>query len=342
MLRPVILSGGSGTRLWPLSTPDLPKQFAPLLSGHSLFEQAIGRLARLTDVGRPYVITGDSHVELTRTAAVRAGVEPELIIIEPVGRNTAPAAIAAALASDEEDILVILPSDHLIRSEEVFCDLVGKAAGLAALGHILTFGVVPTRPETGYGYIERGEPVDGAFRVSRFKEKPEVSEAEGLIADGRHLWNSGIFVAPAGLVLSEASSHAPRLLEGVRAAMGRIDGDVMRLGIEFGEVPAISFDHAVMEHTSKAVVMPLDVGWDDVGSFAALWAVSDRDADDNALSGDVRTLDVHDSLIVAGSRRVAAVGVEGLVIVETPEAVLVVARNRSQEVKQLLGDAGET
>lgn len=337
-IRPVILSGGSGTRLWPVSTPNLPKQFASMIDGRSLFERTIRRLDPIPDCSAPLVITGEGHIDLVRTTAATAKVAPALIIVEPAGRNTAPAAMAAALVSDPEDVLVILPSDHLISDEDSFRDAVSQAVSVASSGHIVTFGIVPTSPETGYGYIEKGASLDGAFLVERFKEKPEFDEAERIYNDGNHLWNSGIFVVSAQVLLEEAASHAPHVLEGVKAALTAPRGDVLRLAESFAGVDKISFDHAVMEKTTSAAVVPLEVGWDDVGSFDALWAVSDQDEQGNVLSGDAVTLDVTGSLVLATSRRVAVAGLDDVVVVETPEAVLVLPRSRSQEVKRLVED----
>lgn len=334
----MILSGGSGTRLWPVSTPNLPKQFASLIDGRSLFERTIRRLDPLPDCAAPIVITGEGHIDLVRATAAIANVAPGLIIVEPAGRNTAPAAMAAALVSDPEDVLVILPSDHLIADEDGFRDAVSRAVVVASSGHIVTFGIVPTSPETGYGYIEKGPSVDGAFQVERFKEKPELEEAERIYNDGCHVWNSGIFVATAQVLLGEAARHAPRVLEGVKEALSAPRDDVLRLSDSFAGVEKISFDHAVMEKTTSAAVMPLEVGWDDVGSFDALWAVSDQDENGNVVSGDAVTLDVTGSLVLATSRRVAVAGMDDVVVVETPEAVLVLPRSRSQEVKRLVED----
>ena len=207
----MILSGGSGTRLWPVSTPNLPKQFASLIDGRSLFERTISRLAPLPESAAPMVITGEGHIDLVRSTAATAKVAPALIIVEPAGRNTAPAAIAAALVSDPEDILVILPSDHLIADEDGFRDAVSQAAVVASSGRIVTFGIVPDSPVTGYGYIEKGQNLDGAFEVERFTEKPQVDEAERMVDDGNHYWNSGIFVVSARALLDEASRLAPRI-----------------------------------------------------------------------------------------------------------------------------------
>jgi mannose-1-phosphate guanylyltransferase/mannose-6-phosphate isomerase len=336
----VILSGGSGTRLWPVSTPNLPKQFASLIDGRSLFERTIRRLDPLREGGAPIVITGEAHIDLVRSTAARAKVAPALIIVEPAGRNTAPAAVAAALVSDPDDVLVILPSDHLIPDEDGFRDSVATAVVVASAGHIVTFGIVPTSPETGYGYIEKGESIDGGFQVARFKEKPDIEEAERIYSDGSHLWNSGIFVVTAQVLLDETARYAPDLLEGVRGSVSDPLGDVLELDDSFADVEKISFDHAVMEKTTKAAVVPLEVGWDDVGSFDALWAVSDQDEEGNVVSGDAVTLDVTGSLILATSRRVAVAGLDDVVVVETPEAVLVLPRSRSQEVRRLVEDDG--
>lgn len=334
----MILSGGSGTRLWPVSTPNLPKQFASLIHGRSLFERTIQRLDPLPDATGPIVITGTGHVDLVRSTAARAKVALALVIVEPVGRNTAPAAIAAALVSDPADVLVILPSDHLIGDEDGFRAAVSNAVEVAASGHIVTFGIVPTSAETGYGYIEKGGSIDGAFEVERFKEKPQLDEAQRLFEDGRHLWNSGIFVVTAQVLLDEAAAHAPDILEGVREALSGRRGDVLELDGAFADVEAISLDHAIMEKTDTAAVVPIEVGWDDVGSFNALWAVSDQDDHGNVISGDTVTLDVNGSLVLATSRRVAVAGLDDVVVVETPEAVLVLPRSRSQEVKRLIED----
>lgn len=339
-IRPVVLSGGSGTRLWPVSTSELPKQFAPLLSGATLFERTLQRLDGAPGVEAPIVVTGAGHADLAIVAAERTGVAIGLMIVEPEGRNTAPAALAAALAAPQGEVLVILPSDHLIADHEQFTAAVGRAAGVASKGRIVTFGVPPTSPETGYGYIEMGAELDGAFAVERFKEKPPQAEAEELAGDGRHLWNSGIFVVPAELLIEIAAELCPDLLEGVRQAMKAPDDRVIELAPSFADVEKISIDHAIMERTSAAVVIQLDVGWDDIGSFDALWRISDRDEQGNVISGDVLALDLTGSLIRASSRRVAVSGLEDVVVIETPEAVLVIPRSSSQLVRDLAAGQG--
>jgi mannose-1-phosphate guanylyltransferase / mannose-6-phosphate isomerase len=334
VIRPVFLSGGSGTRLWPLSTPDLPKQFADLLPGVSLFVATVRRMDGVDGAGSPLVVTGERHLDLVRAALEEAGTDA-LVLVEPEGRNTAPAVTAAALAVPAEDVLVILPSDHIVSDEEAFRSRVVEAARLARSGAIVTFGVVPTRPDTGYGYIELGEPIDGARRVARFKEKPAAAEAESFLANGRHLWNSGMFVASAGTVLDEVARLRPDLLSNVTAALGDPTQGVIRLGAPFAEVEAISFDHAVMEGTDRGLVVPLEAGWDDVGSFRALHSHSPQDEAGNATTGRVVVEDATDSLVIATSRVVAVAGVHGMAVVETPDAVLVVPLDRAQEVREL-------
>ncbi len=335
LIRPVILSGGAGTRLWPLSTPDLPKQFAPLVGEDSLFVQALHRLAGQPGVSLPIVVTGSAHTHLVEAAAAHSGVGIHLLIVEPEGRNTAPAALAAALSSDPADVLAILPSDHLIRDKEGFAAAVIRSVEHSVEGSLVTFGIVPSRVETGYGHIEMGEPLSGVYRVRRFKEKPDRDEAERLTSDGSHVWNSGMFVVSAGGLLTEARRYCPEILDGVAAAMrAPVDGTV-ELGAEFLKVEKISLDHAILEKTEEAVVMPIDVGWDDVGSFEALWSVSEKDDEGNVTSGDTVLIDVEGSLVKATSRTVAVAGIGDVVVVETPDAVLVVPRNQSQMVRDL-------
>lgn len=305
-----------------------------------MFERALSRLTGAPGSGSPIVVTGRAQVPLVQRAVDRSGVEIWLMIVEPEGRNTAPAALAAALASSDTDILVILPSDHLIRDEPGFAKVVADAADVAHAGHIVTFGIAPGAPETGYGYIEIGDEIEGAHRVRRFKEKPDRSEAERLAGDGRHLWNSGIFVVSSRVLIEEAGTHCPELLEGVKASMAEPQDGTVELGPGFSGLEKISIDHAIMERTSLAAVIPIDVGWDDVGSFDALWDISDKDEDGNSIVGDVTTLGVRRSLIRSTSRRVAVAGLDDVVVVETPEAVLVVPRAHSQQVRELLEGRG--
>lgn len=331
----MVLSGGIGKRLWPISTAERPKQFASLISEGPLFALALGRLTGLTGAAAPVVVTGADQLDHVERAVASAAVHPELVIVEPAGRNTAPAVLAAALALPRQEVLVILPSDHLIADEEGFRRAVASAARHAEEGALVTFGIEPTRAETGYGYIERGDPVDGGNRVIRFKEKPDTEEAERLASDGSHLWNSGMFAVRGEDLLAEAERHCPEVLAAVRAAMRGPKEGLLQLGEEFAEVEKISLDHAVMERTERGVVIPIDVGWDDLGSFEVLWSVSPKDGAGNVAQGDVVLSDVTDSYVRSASRLLVVSGVSDMVVVETEDAVLVIPRRRSQEVKEI-------
>jgi mannose-1-phosphate guanylyltransferase/mannose-6-phosphate isomerase len=300
-----------------------------------LFEATLRRLR----TAAPLVVTGIEHLDLVKEATGRAGVEPSLVIVEPEGRNTGPAAAAAALCSAPGEVLVLLPADHLITDDEAFRSHVTDAVTLAEGGSIVTFGVTPTRPETGYGYIQVGEPVGPGFRVDRFKEKPSPDEAAALATD--HLWNSGIFVASADTLLTELATHSPAMLESVRAAVTPVGSGIQTLGDEFTRVDPISFDHSVMEHTTRAAVIPIDVGWDDVGSFDALMGHVPKDEAGNATVGEVILDDVSSSFVYATSRIVAVSGLEDVVVVETPEAVLVLPLAEAQRVKALAERANQ-
>jgi len=293
------------------------------------------RLEGLAGAESPIVVTGNRHLALVGEELAGIGLEPRAVIVEPVGRNTAPAAIAAALVADEDEVLVILPSDHLIEDDEAFRSALGVAAAHAARGGIITFGIRPTRPETGYGYIEVGRALDGVFAVARFKEKPGPAEAGELAEDGKHLWNAGIFVVGAGQLLDEAEKQHPDLVGAVRAAMPDPHGQVVELGDGFADIDPISIDYAIMEGTTNALVLPLDAGWDDVGSYVSLLHAAERDADGNHSDGDVFLEDVTGSFVKATSRKVVVAGLEDVVVVETPEVVLVMPLNRSQEVRRI-------
>jgi len=298
------------------------------------------RLAGLPGLAPSLVVTGAAHIDLARSGAAAAGL-PATLIVEPVGRNTAPAAIAAALVSDPDDVLLILPSDHLVTDAPGFRDAVLEAASVAVEGGIVTFGVAPTRPETGYGYIEIGAPAGRAHHVAAFREKPGPAEAAAMAADGRHLWNSGVFVARAGDFLEEARTHRPDVVSGVEAALPADRAGDLHLGPGFADVDPVSIDYAIMEKTGRARVLPIDVGWDDVGSYRSLLAASDRDDLGNHVSGKVTISDVTESLVKATSRRVVVAGLDGVIVVETPDAVLVAPLDRAQEVGDLQQQADE-
>lgn len=341
-LRPVVLSGGSGTRLWPLSTPELPKQFVPLFGDRSLFRLTLARLDGIPGVETPIVVTGSDHVPLVADAIELSAVDDAVVVVEPKGRNTAPAAIASALVARPDDVLVILPSDHLVSDVDGFRTAVEIAARHAGEGSIVTFGIEPSRPETGYGYIEKGEAVGGrAFQVRRFKEKPGLEDARVMVGDGKHVWNSGMFVARADRLLAEARHHCPSILEGVRRAIPDSTSGTVELGESFAEITADSIDYAIMEKTDAALVIPIDVGWDDIGSYQSLLAAVQRDPKGNHATGDVVLVDVEGSLVWASTRKVAVVGLRDVVVVEAEDGVLVLPLERSQEVREIVRRAGQ-
>ncbi|MGA7098105.1 MAG: sugar phosphate nucleotidyltransferase [Acidimicrobiia bacterium] len=334
-VRPVILSGGAGTRLWPISTPEHPKQFMELLD-ESLFDSTLRRISHLDDAGPATVVAGRGHIERIEEAIARTGAQVDQVLIEPRGRNTGPAVVAAAMAADPDDVLVVLPSDHLVQDAEAFGRSVAAAVDLATQHQLVTFGVTPTRPETGYGYLELGEPMGSGYRVSAFHEKPDLETATVYSEDGRHLWNSGMFVFGSSDLLDEVRHLRPTLAEDVAASMPVEREGLIYLGSEFEQVEAISIDHAVMEVTDRAAVIPIDVGWSDLGSFQSLWEAAERSLEGNAHFGDVVSRAVTNSLVYSTSRRVAIAGVDGLVVVETPEAVLVLPLAESQMVRDLV------
>jgi mannose-1-phosphate guanylyltransferase/mannose-6-phosphate isomerase len=332
-IRPVILSGGSGTRLWPLSTRERPKQFLDLV-GKTLFDATLERAGAVTDDPRVIVVTGRDQVATVEKALSNSGLDPT-VVVEASGRNTAPAVIAAALVSRPEDVLLVLPSDHLITDTSAFLSAVNDAAGIAATGSLVTFGVEPARPETGYGYIQMGEPEGPGFRAVRFKEKPDAEEAARLITDGSHLWNSGMFVFSSAALLEEAEKQVPDILDGVRSSLPEGREGTIALGTGFSAVRSISIDHAILENAANVRVVPLRAGWTDIGSWRTVWESAEHDDDGNSLVGNVIARDVRGSYVRSDSRTIAIAGVEDLVVVETPDVVLVVAKERSQLVRDL-------
>lgn len=338
-LQPVLLSGGAGTRLWPLSREAHPKQFLALAGGATLLQQAWLRVAPLARRA-PLVVANEEHRFLVGEQLRQVGVEHPRILLEPVGRNTAPAIAAAALlamADGADPLLLVLPSDHVVRDPGAFRDAVVAATGAAAEGALVTFGVRPRGPETGYGYIEAAEG-EGLRGVLRFTEKPDADTAARYVASGRHYWNSGIFLFRASRYLGELGAYRPDILAAVREAMREVshDGDFVRMpGDAFAACPAESIDYAVMERTSAARVMPVEMGWSDLGSWASLWEQSGRDADGNALHGDVVVVDSRNCHVHA-RRLVALVGVEDLVVADTDDAVLVARRDRVQRVREVV------
>jgi len=344
MLIPLILSGGSGTRLWPVSRKNLPKQFLSL-SGHStLFQQAVARTRQLPGVAAPIVVASEDHRFLAAEQLLDIGIEGATIVLEPVARNTAPAIALGALEAvkrDPEAVLLVLPADHLIGDAQSFGDAVQKALPAAAQGWLVTFGIRPDRPETGFGYIRRAESIgEGAFRVGCFVEKPDLPTAQGYLADGGYDWNSGMFLFKAARYLEELGAHAPAMLTAVREAhaAARSDLDFVRVDKDaFARVPEDSIDYAVMEKTRRAAVIPVDCAWSDIGSWSALWLAGERDADGNLREGDTIAVNTRNSLLRSHDRHlVAAVGVDDLVVVTTPDATLVARRDAAQDVKKVV------
>ena len=342
---PVILSGGAGTRLWPLSRAVLPKQLLPIVADKTMLQDTALRVAGLPGLMAPLVVCGNDHRFMVAEQLRAAGITPLGILLEPVGRNTAPAVAAAAhylKAIDPEAVMLVLPADHVITNTEAFREAVMRAAGLVREGGLATFGIVPQAPETGYGYIRRGAGLpacDGCYRVERFVEKPDLATAEAFVADGGYYWNSGMFMFAAERYLDELVKFAPDIAAAAEksVATGYRDLDFCRLDeAAFSECPSDSIDYAVMEHTADAVVVPADIGWSDVGSWSALWEVQEHDENGNARRGDVYLDGVKNSLVRAESRIVAVVGVEDIVVVETQDAVLVAHKSQVQRVKQVV------
>ncbi|MFP6559974.1 mannose-1-phosphate guanylyltransferase/mannose-6-phosphate isomerase [Paraburkholderia sp. B3] len=343
---PVVLCGGSGTRLWPMSRGGYPKQYLKLTGSDTLVQQTVRRLHGLENVAAPIVITNTEQRFLVADQLRSIDVQPSAIVLEPVGRNTAPAVTAAALLAMELDpdaLLLILPSDHVILEETVFAKLAGTARDIAAHGNLVTFGIEPTKPHTGYGYIRCGEALPGsdcAWHVDAFTEKPDTATAERFLANGGHYWNSGMFMVKASVYLDELARFEPTVLEQVRKSMdaAKRDDDFIRLDPQaFQASPNISIDYAVMERTTNAVMVAArGLNWSDIGSWAALAEISLKDADRNSIFGDVLIDDVTDSYIRAEHRMVAAIGVKDLVIIETADALLVAHRDQSERVKRIV------
>jgi mannose-1-phosphate guanylyltransferase/mannose-6-phosphate isomerase len=341
MLIPVVLSGGSGSRLWPLSRALLPKQFLPLVSERSMLQDTVSRLRGIPDATAPIVVCSNDHRFLAADQLQRIGVTALAQILEPEGRNTAPAVAVAAMAAVEhepESIILVLAADHLIRHEEAFRAAVQRALVQAGAGKLVTFGIVPDAPETGYGYIERGVGSDGCFEVARFVEKPDAARAREFVDSGRFYWNSGMFMFGARRYLKELEKFRPDILKASRESWEARDQDLdfCRLGEQaFINCPSDSIDYAVMEKTRDASVVEADIGWSDIGSWSSLWQANKADDAGNVTSGDVHLEDVRDSYIRADSRLVAAIGVDDLIIVETADAILVTKKEHAQKVKNV-------
>jgi mannose-1-phosphate guanylyltransferase/mannose-6-phosphate isomerase len=344
-IHPVILSGGSGTRLWPMSRAHYPKQFLPLMSERSLLQEAVKRVANDKRFAAPLFVANDEHRFILAEQVRALDVKPMAIVLEPFGRNTAPAAAVAAIAltaSEPDALMLVMPSDHAINDLKSFYGAIDRAAAAARAGKLVTFGIEADRPETGYGYIKRGAPldgVDGAFELGAFVEKPDKARAESYLKAGDYSWNSGIFLFPAALYLAELQRLAPDTVAACRKAFGaaKRDIDFLRLDKDaFGKCENKSIDYAVMEHTSHAAMVPVSMGWSDAGTWDALWHLSLQDENQDVRVGDVVAEDTKRSYLRAEHGLLVTLGVEDLIVVATADAVMVANRNRAEDVSALV------
>ena len=353
MIFPVILSGGSGTRLWPLSRSGYPKQFLPLLGKESLFQLTLERLINLPNCATPRIICNEEHRFIIAEQARELGMKPSSILLEPLARNTAPAATLAALQmlseGKSDGLMLILPSDHVIANPDAFYEAVNAATIPASHGYLVTFGIVPTHPETGYGYIKSATKLtEQSFNVARFVEKPDLAAAKSYLASGNYFWNSGMFLIKASIYIEEVSKHSPAILEACKAALQQTQSDLDFCRIDakaFANCPSDSIDYAIMEKTERAALVPLDANWNDVGAWPAVWEVLKRDSNGNAHQGDVFIESSQNSYVHADHRLVSLLGVEDLMVIETSDAVLVAHKNHAQDVKKIverLKKAGRT
>lgn len=343
MILPVIMAGGSGSRLWPLSRQLNPKQLLKLCGESTLLQQTLSRLQGLEALV-PTIICNEDHRFMVAEQLRQLGVQGAGVLLEPVGRNTAPAialaALNAAANGNDDPILLVLAADHYIADQAAFQQAVRAATCLAEQNKLVTFGIVPSRPETGYGYIQRGDSLEVAgFNVARFVEKPDLVRADEYIKSGDYYWNSGMFMFKASIYLDALEKFRPDILDACKRALeqGHADMDFIRVDpMAFAACPEESIDYAVMEKTTEAAVIPLDAGWSDIGSWSALWEIGDKDEQGNVCKGDVLTFNTQNSLIHAEHKLVATVGVDNLVVVETKDAVLVVHKDKVQDVKKVV------
>lgn len=340
---PVILLGGSGTRLWPVSRKNHPKQFLNLVGEDTLLQSTIKRLEGIDGLSAPIVVCNEEHRFTTAEQLAEIDWDKGDIILEPVGRNTAPAVAVAALRAlkkHDDAFLLVLPADHVICNTEAFQQAVTKAQNVALEDRLVTFGIVPTKAETGYGYIRRGSSLnENSFEVAEFVEKPDFPTAQQYVDSGDYYWNSGMFMFKASVYLQELEAYFPDMISCTKSALDNAqhDLDFLRLGKdEFSSCPSDSIDYAVMEKTERAATVPMDAGWNDVGSWDALWEVHKKDDHGNVVTGDVVLSDVSNSLIKSEHKLVSLVGVDGLVVIETKDAVLVAAKDKVQDVKNIV------
>ncbi len=345
MIIPVILAGGSGSRLWPLSRQLYPKQLIDLHTRHTMLQDTLLRLDGLENIASPIIVCNQDHRFMTAEQLRQIQQTPQAIILEPEGKNTAPAIALSAqrlLGKNQDPVMLVLPADHMIEDIDEFHRSILNAHELAAQGLLVTFGIVPGSAQTGYGYIRKGRTVSSginAFYIDRFVEKPDAATARKYLASHEYLWNSGMFMFRASVIVQQLNFHSPQIMSLCTQALenGEQDLDFFRVDPElFGQVPSDSIDYAVMEKTDKGIVVPMDAGWNDLGSFDALWQTGKRNENGNVVKGDVLLHQVKNSFVHAGSRLVTAAGMDNVVIVETPDAVLVCPRNQVQDIKAIV------
>lgn len=351
MIVPVILAGGLGTRLWPLSQPERPKPLIRLDGPKSMIQRTIERAGSIPGSSAPIIVCGVSHYPLIARQMAEIGVDDHHALLEPTGRGTAPAVAAAALFSNRNDLLLVMPADHLIKDTDALIAAVGLAAAAARADWLVTFGVTPDRPETGYGYIERGSPIKeltGSYRIASFREKPDRSTASEYLESGHYWWNSGMFLFKSGAFLDELRQHHPELLTRVGSAVRQSgEGEAWPGGPKgrvldrdcFRGSPHGSVDRTVMERTRRGAVVPLAAGWNDIGSWAALWETGSKDANANVVSGTAHLINVSSSYVQAQDRPVVVVGLDRVIVVESGDAILVAGMEHAQMVKEAAGIA---
>ena len=337
-ITPVILCGGSGTRLWPKSRAALPKPFLPLVGDRTLFEAALDRCPADGGFAPPMIVAGAAHVPLIEA---QLGERPgAAIIVEPAARNTAAAIALAALRLDEDAVMLVCPSDHHIANRQAFAAAAREAARLAGEGWLVSFGIAATAPETGYGYLKRGEAIPGGYRVARFVEKPDLARAQGFLADGGYAWNGGIFAFRAGTYLAELALHRPELAAAARAAVAAGCEDGRRFhpdAAAFASIRGESVDYAVMENTTRAAMVPADMGWSDIGNWQALHEAREKDAAGNSVVGRAELVDCRNVAVDSDGPRVSVIGLDGVIVVVNGDEVLVTTAAGAQQVGKLAG-----
>ncbi len=340
-ITPVILSGGGGTRLWPLSTPKSPKQFLRLFGDNSLFQNTIKRGANKRKFTPPMIVGSAKHQELTHQQLAEIGVNDAIIILEPAARNTAPAIALAALCCDDDALMLVMPSDHLIGKEDSFLDAIECAKPAASDGYLITFGITPTKAETGYGYIKRGESLPefkGAHNVPEFTEKPELKVAQQMLDNGNFLWNAGIFLLRADAYLDALNKYAPDILAATKKSLGNRNGNIILPDQQaFEASPSDSIDYAVMEKADKVAVVPIDPDWSDVGSWDSIVELHEAQyqGSDNITIGQSKTIDAKGNLIWSEDNEVQMIGVDNLIVIVNEGKVVILPRGQSQKVKKL-------